>query len=64
MKEIGEKVWTFINKYKIWIFLAIISILALCLRFSLFSISSGDYEIFLSPWFEELKARWRISCTK
>lgn len=54
----NKKIWEFIDKYKIWIFFAIITILALGLRFSLFGNTFGDYEMFLEPWFNELKQRW------
>ena len=55
MKEISKKIWDFIDKYKIWIFVAIITILAFCIRISLFSSTFGDYEMFIEPWFNELK---------
>lgn len=55
MKKISEKIWNFIDKNKIIIFLIIITILSLALRFSLFSYDFGDYDMFLKPWFEQIK---------
>ena len=55
VKKYSNKIWEFIEENKISIFLFIITTLALLLRFSLFEYSSGDYEIFLEPWFDELK---------
>ena len=63
MKETSKKVWEFIDKYKIWIFLILISIFAICLRISLLGNTFGDYEMFLEPWFNALKERWWSFCT-
>ncbi len=56
MKEMSKKIWDNIEKNKVFIFFAIITILAIALRMSLFSYDYGDYDMFLKPWFDELKA--------
>ncbi len=55
MKQFTQNLWNFIDKYKIWIFFVIISVLAISLRVQLYDYSYGDYEMFLKPWFEELR---------
>ena len=54
-KSIEEKIWDFINKHANTIFFLIITILALIARIKLFKYPSGDYDMFLKPWFDELK---------
>ena len=55
MDKISKNFWNFIDKYKIWIFFVIISVFAVSLRLQLYDYSFGDYEMFLEPWFNELK---------
>ena len=59
----SKKIWEFIEKNKIWIFFIIITILAIGIRISVWENTFGDYEMFLEPWFNELKQRWWASCT-
>lgn len=55
MSELREKIWHLIEKHQYVIFIVIITLLSLVIRINLFSYESGDYQMFLSPWFEELK---------
>ena len=53
--DIEGKIWDFINNHTYLIFFIIITILALAVRYMLLKYPSGDYDMFLKPWFEELK---------
>ena len=55
MLKLEKNIWEFIEKYKFIIFLVIITILSLVLRGTLYNYSYGDYDVFLKPWFNELK---------
>lgn len=65
VKKIFDKVkdtfWSFIDKNHIFIFFAIISVFALFLRIQLFDNTKGDYDLFLEPWFYELKTNGGLS---
>ena len=54
-KKIEEDIWIFIEKNKILIFFIIITALSVFLRISLYGFTFGDYDMFLEPWFYELK---------
>lgn len=54
-KQIQDIIWDFIDNNTNLIYLIIISILALLVRYSLLEYNSGDYDMFLSPWFDALK---------
>ncbi len=54
--DIEGKVWKFIDNHTYLMFFIIITILALAVRYMLLKYPSGDYDMFLKPWFEELKA--------
>lgn len=55
MKNVKEKIWEFIEKHQFLIFILIITIISLILRISLYHFDFGDYDMFLKPWFNELK---------
>lgn len=60
--EIIEKsIWKYIEKYQIIFFFIIITTFSLILRIKLFNYPSGDYEMFLSPWFDELAEKGGLS---
>ena len=56
-KSQSEKniVWDFIDNHTNLIFLIVITIIALIARIIVFKYNSGDYDMFLKPWFNELK---------
>ena len=56
MEKVREKIWGFIDENKIFIFLVIITSFAIFLRLQMYTYTFGDYEMFLEPWFNELKA--------
>ncbi len=60
IEKIEGKVWKFIDKNKIWIFLIIITVLAIILRSNMYSNTYGDFEMFIDPWFNQLKACGRF----
>lgn len=55
MVKLEKKIWSFIDKNKLLIFFIIITLLSLFLRVKLYKNDFGDYDMFLKPWFEELK---------
>ena len=55
IKKIEDKIWDFIIKHKHIIFLIIITIISLLVRYYFLKFKSGDYKAFLKPWFNELK---------
>lgn len=57
----SEKIWKFIEKNKVIIFLAIITIISIAIRMYSIDIESGDYCQFLEPWFNELKDNGGLS---
>lgn len=54
-KEKNNIVWEFIDNHTNLVYLIIITILALMARYLLLEYCSGDYEMFLRQWFDELK---------
>ena len=50
-----NKFWSFIEKNVYLIFFSIITTLSLLLRWKLLKYGGGDYDMFLKPWFDELK---------
>ncbi len=55
MKNKKNVIWNFIDNNTNFIYIVLITILAIILRGVLVKYSSGDYEMFLSPWFNYLK---------
>lgn len=53
--NIEKKIWDFVDNNTYLIYFVIITILALVIRVLLFKYKSGDYDMFLKPWFDELK---------
>lgn len=47
--------WNFVDKYHNWIYFIFIAILAIIARMLLLKYNSGDYDLFLEPWFNSLK---------
>ncbi len=56
MNALKKNFWEYIDKNYILIFFVIISVFAICIRIQLYDNTYGDYELFLEPWFNELKA--------
>ena len=48
-------IWDFVDKHTNFVYLAIITIIAIIVRFMLLEYKSGDFTLFLSPWFDSLK---------
>ena len=55
MVKLEKNIWNFVEKHKFIIFLIIVTILSIVIRINLYNYSYGDYELFLKPWFDELK---------
>ena len=53
--NIEDKIWKFVDSHIYLIFFIIITILSLFIRYQLLKYKSGDYDLFLKPWFDELK---------
>lgn len=64
MIELERKMWKFIDRNKIYIFFIIVTVISLLFRSSLLSNSFGDYDSYLKPWFEELKANGGLNALK
>lgn len=54
-KKKDNIIWDFVDKHHNFIFFAIVTILAIIARILLLKYQSGDYTLFLSPWFNALK---------
>ena len=57
-KESGKNnnvIWNFVDKHTDIIYFSLIVIIAIIIRIIILKQSSGDYDLFLKPWFEELK---------
>lgn len=50
-----EKVVNAILKYRNFLFLILVSVIALIMRLKLFSFQSYDFRIFLLPWYETIE---------
>ena len=55
MKNINKKFWNFIEKNYFKIFFIILTLLSLLIRIKLLKYPSGEYDMFLKPWFDNLK---------
>ena len=64
MTKIERKIIDFIEKYRIIIFLVLISLIALYARYRFLSFKSGDYKYFLEPWFKYLKDNGGLKALK
>ena len=64
MTKFEKRIWSFIEDNKFIVFLVIITILSIYLRVSMYSYYSGDYELFLKPWFDQLKANGGFAALK
>lgn len=53
--NIENRIWDFIDKHTYLIYFGLITIVALLIRYLLIKYESGDYDMFLRPWFDELK---------
>ena len=49
-------IWDFIENHTNLVFMVIITIFALIVRYLVLEYASGDYNMFLQPWFNELKS--------
>ena len=54
--KLETKVFNFVEKHLLIFFLCIVTIISIVIRVILYENSFGDYELFLEPWFNELKA--------
>ncbi len=48
-------IWSFVEEHHNFIFFAIVTVLALVARLLMIKYNSGDYDLFLKPWFTSLK---------
>ena len=54
--DIESKIWDFVNEHTYFIYFVLITFLAFVVRYLLIKYPSGDYDMFLKPWFNDLKA--------
>ena len=64
MSKCEKKILNWIEKHRIVIFLAIISIVALYARYRMLSYRSTDYSCFLGPWFDYFKTNGGLNALK
>ena len=64
MTRLEKRIIQFIEKYRIIIFLVLISLIALYARYRFLSFKSGDYKYFLEPWFKYLKDNGGLKALK
>lgn len=64
MLKFEKKIINFCENNYILLFGVFISLIALLLRFSLLNFESGDYESFLSPWFDYLSQNGGLAALK
>ncbi len=48
-------IWDFVDEHPNFVYFMIITLLALIIRIVVIEYKSGDYNLFLKPWFDELK---------
>ena len=53
--SIENKIWDFIDEHTYLVYFILITIMALAIRCLLIKFESGDYDMFLRPWFNDLK---------
>lgn len=56
LEAIGKKIWNIVQKYKVILFLLLITAISVFIRLKLLNFKSGDYVSCLEPWFNQLKA--------
>ena len=64
MTRLEKRIIQFVEKYRIIIFLVLISLIALYARYRFLSFKSGDYKYFLEPWFKYLKDNGGLKALK
>ena len=52
---IEDRIWNFIDEHTYFVYGFVITVLALVIRMLLVKYQSGDYDMFLKVWFDELK---------
>ena len=53
--NIEDKIWNFVDNNTYFIYFVIITLLSIVIRYLLIEYPSGDYDMFLKPWFNDLK---------
>ena len=53
--NIENKIWKFIDKHPYSLYFFLVTLFSLIVRIVLIKYPSGDYDMFLKPWFNELK---------
>ena len=53
--NIEDKIWDFIDKHTYLVYFVLITVFSLIARIFLLKYTSGDYDMFLKPWFNELQ---------
>lgn len=56
MTEIEKKALDWADRHKVWLFAGAVSVLAALIRLNGLDFHSGDYDGFLRPWYDEIKA--------
>ena len=54
-KTFEDKIWDYVNNHTHLICLILIALFSLIVRYFMIKYKSGDYGMFLKPWFDELK---------
>ena len=54
--ELEKTIWNFIDKHIYLIYFLLITVVAIVIRSLLIKYPSGDYDMFLKPWFNQLKS--------
>ena len=63
-KKEEDKLWKWIDNNHLFLFLVSITVIGVLIRLYLMSYQSGDYDMFLKPWFQELKANGGLLALK
>ena len=54
-KMLEDKIWNYIDKHIYGVYFLLITVFAIVIRMILMKYESGDYTMFLKPWFDELQ---------
>ena len=54
-KVLEDKIWDYIDKHIYGVYFLLITVFAIVIRMILMKYESGDYTMFLKPWFDELQ---------
>lgn len=54
-KMLEDKIWDYIDKHIYGVYFLLITVFAIVIRMILMKYESGDYTMFLKPWFDELQ---------